>query len=281
MVKRSSTAVLSDRTVRAIRNGVDAGGNVVFVTGAGISAESGIGTYRGEDGLWTIGGASAMSKGTLAYFARYPEESWRWHLAQRAHVVEAEPNAAHHALAQAEEVLGDRFVLITQNIDLLHIRAGNSEERTIEVHGHYQGMRCTAECPGILPVPPTLEDWGEGSDWESLRDLLECPQCGSATRPHVLWFDEFYDEEHYRMYTAGGLAARASLCVTVGCSGGVPLASRMAGIAAKAGAVVIDVNPTDGELRRLAKLPVHGGAVEAPASVAVPALVDQIVEVLA
>lgn len=280
MVK-SSTAVLSDRNVRAIRNAVNAEGNVLFLTGAGISAESGIGTYRGSDGLWTIGGAAAMSKSTLAYFSRYPEESWQWNLARRAEVLTAEPNAAHDALARAEAALGDRFVLITQNIDRLHIRAGNSEERTIEVHGHYQGMRCTAGCEGVLPIPAEFDNWGEDSDWESFRDLLVCPQCGFATRPHVLWFDEFYDEEHYRMYTAGSLAARASLCVTIGCSGGVQLATRMAGIAAKAGAIVIDVNPADGELRRLAKRPVHGGAVEAPASVAVPALVDQILEALA
>ena len=272
---------LSDRVVRAIHNGVDGGGKVVFVTGAGISAESGIGTYRGEGGIWTEGGEAAMSKSTLAYFSRYPAESWRWNLTRRAEVLGAKPNPGHLALVRAEEVLGDRFVLITQNIDRLHLRAGNSEERTIEVHGHYGGMRCTNGCSGVSPIPDALDEWNEESDWESLRDLLECPQCGGATRPHVLWFDEFYDEEHYRMYTAGSLAARASLCVTIGCSGGVQLATRMAGIAAKAGAIVIDVNPADGELRRLAKRPVHGGAVEAPASVAVPALVDQILEALA
>jgi NAD-dependent deacetylase len=272
---------LSDRVVRAIQNGVDAGGNVVFVTGAGISAESGIGTYRGEDGLWTTGGASAMTKATLTYFARYPEESWQWHLDRRGELLDAEPNSAHHALARAEEALGDRFVLITQNIDRLHIRAGNSEERTIEVHGHFEGMRCTAGCEGVLAAPAGLDHRDAHADWERLRDLLVCPNCGCATRPHILWFDEFYDEEHYRMYTAGSLAARASLCVTIGCSGALQLAPRMAGIAAKAGAIVIDVNPADGELRRLAERPVHGGAVEAPASVALPALVDQILEALA
>ena len=92
-----------------------------------------------------------MDKSTLAYFSRYPDESWQWNLTRRAEVLTAEPNPAHHALARAEDVMGDRFVLITQNIDRLHIRAGNSEERTIEVHGHYQGMRCAAGCPACCP----------------------------------------------------------------------------------------------------------------------------------
>ena len=259
--------------VEAIRTGVAAGGRVVFITGAGISAESGIRTYRGDDGLWTSDGAAAMSKATLAYFSRYPERSWRWHLDRRAEVITAEPNPAHRALAHLERVLGDRFALITQNVDRLHIRAGNSEQRTSEIHGHHGGMRCTAGCPGVLPIPSELDAWTEESDWIEVRDLLECPKCGFATRPHVLWFDEFYDEANYRIKTVGSQAARASLCITVGTSGGVPVAARLAGIAAKAGAVLIDVNPADSELRELALQSSGGAAVAAPASAALPAIV--------
>jgi len=258
--------------VEAIRTGVAAGGRVVFITGAGISAESGIRTYRGDDGLWTSDGAAAMSKATLAYFSRYPERSWRWHLDRRAEVITAEPNPAHRALAHLERVLGDRFALITQNVDRLHIRAGNSEQRTSEIHGHYGGMRCTAGCPGVLSIPSELDAWTDESDWIEVRDLLECPECGFATRPHVLWFDEFYDEANYRIKTVGSQAARASLCITVGTSGGVPVAARLAGIAAKAGAVLIDVNPADSELRELALRSPGGVAVAAPASTVLPAI---------
>jgi NAD-dependent deacetylase len=263
---------LDDRASEAIHKGVAAGGNVVFITGAGISAESGIRTYRGDDGLWTSDGAAAMSKATLAYFSRHPEQSWQWHLNRRAETLTAEPNAAHNALADLERVLGGRFALITQNVDRLHIRAGNSEQRTCEIHGHYGGMRCTAGCPGVLEIPGELDDWSNGSNWMAVRDLLECPRCGFATRPHVLWFDEFYDEANYRIKAAGSRAARASLCITVGTSGGVPVAARLAGIAAKAGAVLIDVNPADSELRQLAIRTPDGVAVTTPASTALPAI---------
>ncbi len=267
---------LDDRTIEAIHTGVSAGGSVVFVSGAGISAESGVRTYRGEDGMWTTDGAAAMSKATLAYFSRYPERSWQWHLDRRAEVLSAEPNAAHEALVRLEAVLGDRFALITQNVDRLHIRAGNSTRRTVEIHGHYGGMRCTAGCVGVVPIPNEFDAWRDEPNWPKLRDLLVCLRCGFATRPHVLWFDEFYDEANYRMKTAGSLAARASLCVTVGTSGGVPVAARLAGIAAKAGAVLIDVNPTDGDLRQLALRSPGGAAIAAPASDAIPVIVDLI-----
>jgi NAD-dependent deacetylase len=267
---------LDDLTIEAINAGVTAGGRVVFITGAGISSESGIRTYRGEDGMWTTDGAAAMSKATMAYFSRYPERSWQWHLSRRSEVLDAAPNAAHLALARLEHVLGDRFALITQNVDRLHIRAGNSDQRTIEIHGHYGGMRCTAGCAGVIPIPDGFDRWSDESNWPELRGLLECPQCGFATRPHVLWFDEFYDETNYRMKTAGSWVARASLCITVGTSGGVPVAARLAGIAAKARAALIDVNPTDSDLRQLAVHSPGGAAVAAPASEAIPAIADAI-----
>jgi NAD-dependent deacetylase len=261
---------LDARTIEAIHTGVSAGGGVVFITGAGISAESGIRTYRGDDGLWTTDGAAAMSRSTLAYFTRYPDRSWQWHLDRRAEVLNAEPNAAHDSVARLEETLGDGFALITQNVDRLHIRAGNTERRTLEIHGHYGGMRCTAGCTGIIPLPTEVDTWTAKSEWLDYRDLLECPQCGFATRPHVLWFDEFYDETHFRIKTAGSKAARASLCITVGNSGGVPAAARLAGIAAKAGAALVDVNPADGDLRQLALRSPRGSSVAAPATQALP-----------
>jgi NAD-dependent deacetylase len=101
-----------------------------------------------------------------------------------------------------------------------------------------------------------------------------CPSCGLAARPHVLWFDEFYEEENYRILSAQRAVAHASLCFTVGTSGGVPLAGRLAGIAGRAGATLIDVNTHDNKLRQLSVG--RGGFVEGPAADAMPGVVRAI-----
>ena len=258
----------------AVARGIERCGNVVIVTGAGISVTSGLRTYRGGEGLWTEEGSSAMARATAAFFFRKPEESWAWHLARRAEAHRASPNAAHHAIADLEKHLGDRLTLVTQNVDRLHLRAGSTPERTIEVHGHVDGMRCSAGCEGTVPIPAAFDDWVEGDEiGDEHRELLVCPKCGFVTRPHVLWFDEFYDEKHFRMKSAGRAAAHASLCVTVGTSGGVPLAGRLASIAAKAHAVLIDINPRDNALRHVARE--SGGMfVDAMADDALPAICE-------
>jgi len=260
---------LRDALLRGLRDG----GNTVVVTGAGISAASGLRTYRGEGGLWTEEGTDAMTKATAGYFVGEPDQSWAWHLTRRMEAHAACPNAAHRALADLEATLGDRMTLVTQNVDRLHLRAGSTTEQTIEVHGHVDGMRCTAGCNGVAPIPSEFNEWSEGDTiGDERRELLVCPQCGLATRPHMLWFDEFYDEEHFRIKSAGSVAANAALCITVGTSGGVALASRIAGIAAKAGAVLIDINPRDNELRTLAQETRHGVAIECQAAEALPVI---------
>ena len=265
------------RIGRAVRNG----GKIIVITGAGISAESGVPTYRGDDGIWTEGGTTAMNKATLGYFMEHPDRSWQWNLVRRTEMMQAQPNAAHLALAPLEAKLGTRFGIITQNIDRLHIAAGAPPEHIIEIHGHIQGMRCSAGCVGVLPIPDHFDGWSAESVIGDIEmGLLQCPQCGYATRPHVLWFDEFYDEVHYRARTADSWVARASLCITIGTSGGVPFAVRMASIAAKAGALLVDINPHEGDLRRLAQESA-GVVIAAPATVGVPAVVNAIEEVLA
>jgi NAD-dependent deacetylase len=250
--------------------------NLVIISGAGISVESGLRPYRGVTGRWTEEGTSAMKMATAAYFYRHPQESWAWHLLRRSEVMRVDPNPAHTAIAAIEQDLGDRFSLITQNIDRLHTRAGNSRSRTIEIHGYLDGMRCSADCEGAIDVPPELDSWGiEDTLGDHEDGLLVCPTCGAGTRPHVLWFDEMYDEEHYGIVTAQRAVANAGVCITVGTSGGVPVAERLAGIAAKAGATLIDVNPNDNDLRRLA-LDTGGLAVAESASVAMPEIAAMI-----
>jgi NAD-dependent deacetylase len=260
----------------AVFEGAVSGGSIVVITGAGISVESGLRPYRGAGGRWTDEGASAMKKATAAYFLRHPEKSWAWHLDRRSEVLAAAPNRAHDAIALLERSLGDRFTLITQNIDRLHLRAGGTPERTIELHGYLDGMRCSGGCEGIVAVPEAIHEWESGdSIGDEHFEILVCPVCGLVARPHVLWFDEFYDEKHYRIVTAQRAVANTSVCITAGTSGGVPIAVRLAGIAVKAGAKLIDINPNNNELRQLA-VRSGGVVVEESASEAMP-LIAQVV----
>jgi NAD-dependent deacetylase len=246
-------------------------GKIVVITGAGVSAESGIRTYRGANGMWTDGGQDAMLKATGAFFLQQPRRSWEWYLTRRTEARAAEPNAAHVAIADMGWMLADRFVLIGQNIDRLHHRANTPPAGMIELHGHLEGMRCGGGRSGIWPIPEVFDGWTEN---DRLTDdhlkLLVCPRCGSFARPHVLWFDEFYDEENYGFASAQSAVANASLCITAGTSGGVPVAKRLAGIAERAGATLIDVNTRDNPLRQLAVR--RGGFIEGRASSAMQAI---------
>lgn len=244
---------ITPEVLEAIGRAVEGGGSVVVITGAGVSAESGLQTYRGSGGLWTEEGTSAMTMATAAYFARNPQSSWEWYLVRRAAARAAAPNAAHVGAARMADHLGDRFTLITQNIDRLHLRGGTPIDRQIEIHGHLDAMRCAYRCDGIDPIPDRFDARAES---DTLTDddkaALTCSRCGDVMRPHVLWFDEFYDEANYGIISAERAVARASLCVTAGTSGGVPIAERLATIASRAGALLVDVNPDDTALRRLA-----------------------------
>lgn len=244
---------LSPELVSTMGTVIAESGRVVVITGAGVSAESGLRTYRGAGGLWTEEGMSAMTMATAAYFFRHPQESWEWYLKRRIEARRASPNRAHHAVAGLSDALGDRFTLITQNIDRLHHRSGMPLGRQVEIHGHHEGMRCAGECIGVEPIPQRFDAWAEGDSLtDADKQLLTCSRCDDLMRPHVLWFDEFYDEAHYAIRTAHGAAAGASVCITAGTSGGVPIAERLATIAVRAGATLIDVNPADNPLRRLA-----------------------------
>jgi NAD-dependent deacetylase len=128
---------------------------------------------------------------------------------------------------------------------------------------------------GCLCVPVAVYEWKSGdSIGDEHLEILVCPVCGLVARPHVLWFDELYDEKHYRIVTAQRAAANTSVCITAGTSGGVPIAVRLASIAVKAGAKLIDINPNNNELRQLA-IRSGGVVVEESASEAMP-LIAQI-----
>ena len=220
---------------------------VVITTGAGISAESGIPTFRGPEGYWTVGSREyhPQEMATQAAFKQMPREVWRWYLYRKGVCNAAAPNRAHFALVELEQALGDRFLLVTQNVDGLHLRAGNTQARTIQVHGNTDFMRPIAGDRTPIPIPasvPKLEREDPITDeiWAQLvsRD-------GRPTRPHVLWFDEYYEEELYRSQSAIDTAAECDLYVVVGTSGAAAIPYHMGAAALQNDAAVIDINPDD------------------------------------
>src|ERR671927_348185 len=196
-------------------------GRVVALTGAGISAESGIPTFRGKEGYWVVGSKNYMPQemATLAMFERAPEEVWRWYLYRFGVCLHAEPNDGHRALVALDRALGERFHLVTQNIDGLHLRAGATPERTSCIHGDAAFVRCADGCEGKLLLPDLGPRDAATPFTKADRERLDCPRCGGWLRPHVLWFDEYYDEDNYRADTALRAAGRAALLLVVGTSG--------------------------------------------------------------
>ncbi len=231
---------------------------MVVLTGAGISAESGIPTFRGEEGYWTVGSAHyhPMEMATHAAFERMPEEVWRWYLYRRSVCRRASPNAAHLALVELERALGQRFLLVTQNVDGLHLRAGNSVDRTYQIHGNIDFMRCESEDPPALRAIPLEigEDWGPDTPFtDDARSLLACCGGGVLARPHVLWFDECYDEALFRFESSLAAAVKASLLIVVGTSGQTNLPIQIGGVVARRGAPMIVVNKDESPFSRFAE----------------------------
>lgn len=259
-------------------------GPVVFMTGAGISAESGIPTFRGPEGYWQVGSINyrPTEMATHAAFLEMPEEVWAWYLYRRSVCRKARPNAAHLALVKLERHLDSQVVLITQNIDGLHLRAGSSPERTYQIHGNLEWMRCADECSPALHLLPELD-----VEWEKDRklsfdelDQLVCPLCGERTRPHVLWFDEAYDEERFRFDSSLRAAATCGLLVVIGTSGNTNLPIQVGMLVARRGAPMIVVDPEPNPFTEFASKNPLGLYLEGKAGDVVPALCDELARAL-
>ncbi len=253
------------------------GGRVVALTGAGISAESGIPTFRGKEGYWVVGSRNHMPQemATHAMFLMEPGEVWRWYLYRFGVVRHAAPNAGHEALVRLERALGDRFTLVTQNIDGLHRRAGASESRTYCIHGDAAWVRCSNDCGvGLLPLP----DLGPRDAGTPLsagdRARLTCARCRGWLRPHVLWFDECYDEENYRFESTLRAAAEADLLLVVGTSGATNLPMRVGQLCFSGGSALVDVNPEENPFSELAERSARGFFARGSASARLPGIVE-------
>lgn len=261
-------------TLEQVRGG---SGRIVFLTGAGISAESGIPTFRGKEGYWVVGSKNyhPMELATQEAFRRMPEEVWRWYLYRRSVCREAEPNDGHAALVRAEQGLGKRFSLVTQNVDGLHLRAGNSLDRTRQIHGNIDFMRCLAGGrEHVHPIPDAMKPHGRNDPFtEQDRKLLTC-EGGRLSRPHVLWFDECYDERLFSADTAFRDALAADLLVVVGTAGTTNLPMQIGAVALKREIPFVDINPSDNPFGQAAADADHGWSLVGSASEYLPPIVD-------
>ena len=216
---------------------------VVALTGSGISAESGVPTFRdAQTGLWASYDPQELA--TPEAFARDPELVWKWYAWRRGLVEGARPNAGHMALADLEH-RAPVFSLVTQNVDGLHQEAGSSN--VVELHGNIRRSRCSAE---NVPVEPDETD--------HVPPL--CPNCGSPLRPDVVLFGEALPAE--ALGAASEAARSCDVFLSVGTSGLVYPAASLPYEALDGGAAVIEVNPDPTPLSAHADLAVRGRAGE-------------------
>jgi NAD-dependent deacetylase len=245
-------------------------GRVVVLTGAGVTAESGVSTFRDDDGMWQVGSRSyhPVELATWMAFQRMPADIWGWYLYRRARYHDAAPNAAHQAIAALERRLGNRCLLVTENVDGLHLRAGNSLDRTYQIHGNIDFTRCAGEChPEILRLP---EDFAREWKWaQRLGDaelqVLTCQRCGGWLRPHVLWFDEPCDEHRFHCDSSLRATNEAAVLVVAGATTAPALPSKMCQSAVARGVPLVVIDAGSTALNELAAstpigLSLHGAA---------------------
>ena len=223
----------------------------VVLTGAGVSAESGVPTFRdAQTGLWSRYRAEDLA--TPEAFRRDPALVWRWYAWRRSLVEAVKPNPAHLALAALERRLPG-FHLVTQNVDGLHRRAGS--KRLLELHGDLFMTLCSAE---LRPV----EEWEESGD-----DPPRCCRCGAPLRPGVVWFGEMLPETI--LSKAFALSAASQVFLSIGTSSLVQPAAALPLCALDSGAILVEINPGPTPLSESAHFVLNG-----PAGEVLPALIE-------
>ena len=207
----------------AVKARLNAARSIAVLTGAGVSADSGVPTFRGPDGLWRNFRAEDLASPSA--FARDPRLVWEWYNWRRELIATKRPNAAHVALAELERRV-EHFRLITQNVDGLHRLAGS--EKLSEIHGNIWMVRCTG-CGRI-----------EENRTVPLPLLPYCSACGALLRPHIVWFGEsLATEDITRSYEA---LESCELLLIIGTSGIVYPAASFAPVAKAHGAFVVELN---------------------------------------
>jgi NAD-dependent deacetylase len=230
----------------------------LVITGAGVSAESGIPTFRGKDGYWRNFDPTKLA--TPEAFARDPKLVWEWYRERRQRIRNAQPNAAHAAIAELAQYAGE-FLLVTQNVDDLHARAGVANEKMVQIHGDIFVTKCS-RCDS------------ERRDYELEQedDIPRCLECGALVRPGVVWFGEqlpWSEVQRVENYLDGG---PCDLVIVAGTTATFGYIIDWA-VRASRGGELIEVNPEETSISQFATQ-----LMREPAAVAMPRIVDELMD---
>lgn len=243
---------------------------VLVITGAGVSAESGIPTFRGKDGYWR--NLDPIKLATPEAFAADPKLVWQWYRERRHRICNARPNPAHEAIAKLAQH-ADEFLLVTQNVDDLHQRAGLAKADMVQIHGDIFVTRCS-RCDFTPHDHAAPQGFAAAGDHEEGQEngMPRCTQCGALMRPGVIWFGEPLPSretervENYLQRDSCGVVIVAGTTATFGYI--IDWALR----ASRRGGELIEVNPEETPLSRFATR-----LMREPAAVALPRIVDALI----
>ena len=255
---------------------------VLVLTGAGVSAESGIPTFRGKDGYWRNLDPTKLA--TPEAFARDPQLVWEWYRVRRQRIRTARPNAAHEAITQLAQ-RADEFLLVTQNVDDLHVRSGVAAEKMVQIHGDIFVTRCSRcdfsylgrggspEPPDASVVQPTngrLRSIAATSE----RDLNvpPCPDCHALMRPGVVWFGEQLSRNELERVEDFLDCGACDVVIVAGTNATFGYIIDWALRGSRDGAALIEVNPEETPLSRFATR-----LVREPAALALPRIVEELI----
>jgi NAD-dependent deacetylase len=227
--------------------------SIVFFTGAGISAESGVPTFRGKGGIWNKLKPEELAN--FDAFMRNPDMVWEWYQYRRSIVQKTEPNAGHYAIVEFEKLI-DKVTVVTQNVDNLHKRAGS--KNVFELHGNIERNYCI-ECKEPWYPVDEIEEAG----------VPHCKFCGGLIRPDVVWFGEMLPQEVFASSEAA--AGRSDVCIIAGTSAVVYPAVYIPITAKNAGSFLIEINIEPTEISRAVDFSIMGKSGEV-----IPKLLEEV-----
>lgn len=231
--------------IKKARDAIARASKIIVFTGAGISKESGVPTFREADGLWEKFKAEDFA--TPQAFKKKPWEVWEWYRFRRRLAKEVKPNPGHYAVAKLE-TLHDDFMVATQNIDNLHTRAGS--RKVVELHGNIMHSYCLG-CGHVV----------DESKEELQGDIPVCPKgCGGIMRPKVIWFGEQLDPDN--LERSFQFASESDCCIVIGTSGLVFPAAQIPFLARRNDATIVEINPEPSQITQIADFFLQGPAGE-------------------